>query len=518
MSLNQTSKCHCSPLLDLTVDLHSEDRNSEKFLTLKRSSHKRTRVGKIIHRFSSCYLLSPKNSSERLNYISPIRKKSNLKMQNILNYFLGWTGRQNRDEKYKEDISPTSKIKANEPFISHMPADKRSSTVPLQPHSENYSVSFPTTLPFADEKRRSQIPSLQTGRRSPTALYTFPNECKHSSGPCVEMDRVPWSPVNSCAHGKYSTSHSPCCANIKVEQLPKKLNMFNNTGVEKLNVGSGQIAGGGLVLKNFSVCPCGTMSQSGLFPNRDISESGRRKTIVSPDSNWRASKADSNRWNSLAGTFSTKEGCCSCHHVSPTCSLHNSCKHEAPRNQVIEVASLFENGFPIRNLKEDVEKSKIVKTGERKVKFHLGSDALQETDPLTTHISSPTNEYHQIPKHFVYQPECSCCQTAVKEHLNTSKEVSNCLVSENYMPKNYLNRESIFLVDPNRGIRSQCKCSHEISLFNPEQIDPYKGNRSEVSVRKDPKLIQESSRINHGWKTLERCKYCQDKIHYSYLQ
>ncbi|KAM6458168.1 uncharacterized protein PHA67_015873 isoform 2-T2 [Liasis olivaceus] len=510
--LNQISKCHCSPLLDLTVDLHSEDRNSEKFLTLHRSSHKRTRAGKVIHRFSSHYLLNPKNSFERLRYISPIRKKNNLKMQNILNYFLGWTGRQNKDEKYREDISPTSKLRANETFISHMPADKRSSTVPLHPHSNNYSIPFPTMLPFAGEKH-SPVPSLQTGRRK--ALHIFPNECKHSSGPCVEMERDPWNHAESYAHGKHSTSHSPCCANTKVEQLPKKLNIFN-TGVDKLNFGAGQIAGGGLALKKFSVCPCGSMSQSGLFPNTDISESGRRKTRASPDSNWRASKTDSNRWNSLAGTLSTEEVCCSCHHVSPTCSLHNSYKHEAPRNQVIKVASLFENGFPMRNLKENVEKSKTVETGERKVKFHLGSNALQETDPLTTHISSPTNEYNQIPKHFVYQPECSCCQTAVKEHLSTSKEVSNCFGSENYMPKNYLNRESIFLVDPNRRIRSQCKCSHEISLFNPEQSDAYKGNRSKVL--KDPKLIQESSKINHGWKRLEHCKYCQDKIQYSHLQ
>ncbi|XP_039175000.1 uncharacterized protein LOC120296984 isoform X2 [Crotalus tigris] len=481
VSLNQTSKCHCSPLLDLTVDLHSEDKNSEKFLTLHRKSHRKTRVGKVIHRFSSHYLLSPKNSFERLHYISPIRKKNHLKMQNILNYFLGWTGRQNRDEKYKEGISPTSKIRANETFISHMPADKRNSTIPLHPHSDNYSVPFPTTLTFVD------VPSLQTERRNPTALYIFPNECKHSSAPCVEMERDPLNPVES--YGKHSTCHSPCCAHSKTQQLPNKLNMCNNRSMEKLNFGTGQIAGGDLVLKKFSVCSCGTMSQSGLFPNNDISESGRRKSRASPDSNWKVSKTAANRWNPTAGNFNTEKVCCGCHHVSSTCSSHNSCKHKPPRNQVIEVASLFENGFPIRNLKEDVLKNETGKIGERKVKFHLGSDALQETDLLTTHISSPTNECHQIPKHFVYQPECSCCQTAVKEHLSTSK-VSNCLGSENHMSKNYLNRESIFLVDPNRQIKSQCKCSHEISLFKPEQIDVYSGNRSEVSKRKAPKLTQ----------------------------
>ncbi|KAG8131875.1 hypothetical protein E2320_009776 [Naja naja] len=487
VSLNQTSKCHCSPLLDLTVDLHSEDKNSENFLALHRSSHKQTRVGKVIHRFSSCYLLSPKNSFERLHYISPIRKKNHLKMQNILNYFLGWTGGQNRDEKYKEDISPTSKIQANDTFISHMPVDKRSSTVPLHPHSNNYSVPFPTTLPFVDEMRHSHVPSLQAEKRNPRALHVFPNECKHSSAPCVEMERDLWSPVES--YGKYSTCHSPCCANSKTQPLPNKLNVCNNRSMEKLNFGINQIADGGLVLKKFSVCSCGTMSQSGLFPNNDISESGRRKIRPTPDSNWKANKTASNRWNSTAGTFNTDKVCCGCHHVSPTCSSHNPCKHKAPRNQVTEVASLFENGFPIRNLKEDVEKSETVKIGERKVKFHLGSDTLQETDLLTTHISSPTNECHQIPKHFVHQPECSCCQTAVKEHLSTSK-VSNCLGSENHVPKNYLNRESIFLVDPNRQIKRQCKCSHEISLFKPEQIDVYSGNRPEISKRKDPKLTQ----------------------------
>ncbi|XP_026539779.1 uncharacterized protein LOC113422854 [Notechis scutatus] len=506
VSLNQTSKCHCSPLLDLTVDLHSEDKNSENFLTLHRSSHKQTRVGKVIHRFSSCYLLSPKNSFERLHYISPIRKKNHLKMQNILNYFLGWTGRQNRDEQFKEDISLTSKIQANDTFISHMPVDKRSSTVPLHPHSNNYSVPFPTTLSFVDEMKHSHVPSLQTERRSPRALHIFPNECKHSSAPCVEMKRDLWSPVES--YGKYSTCHSPC-ENSKTQLLPNKLNVCNNRSTEKLNFGINQIADGGLVLKKFSVCSCGTMSQSGLFPNNNISESGRRKTRPTPDSNWKANKSASNRWNSTAGTFNTEKVCCDCHHVSPTCSSHNPCKHKAPRNQVTEVASLFENGFPIRNLKEDVEKSETVKIGERKVKFHLGSD-LQEADLLTTHISSPTNECHQIPKHFVYQPECSCCQTAVKEHLSTSK-VSNCLGSENHMPKNYLNRESIFVVDPNRQIKRQCKCSHEISLFKPEQIDVYSGNRSEISKRKDPKLTQESSKFNHGWKRSEQCKYCQEK-------
>ncbi|XP_034269958.1 uncharacterized protein LOC117663696 [Pantherophis guttatus] len=521
VSLNQTSKCHCSPLLDLTVDLHSEDKNSEKFLTLHRSSHKQTRVGKVIHRFSSCYLLSPKNSFERLHYISPIRKKNHLKMQNIMNYFLGWTGRENRVEKYKEDISPTSKIRANETFISHMPIDKRSSTVPLHPHSNNYSVPFSTTLPFVDEMRHSQVPSLQTERRSPRALYIFPNECKHSYVPCVEMERNHWSPVES--YGKYSTCHSPCCANSKTQQPPNKLNMCNNRSMEKLNFGTSQVADGGLVLKKFSVCSCGTMSQSGLFPNNDISESVRRKTRPTPDSNWKANKTASNRWNSTAGNFNTEKVCCGCHHVCPTCSSHNLCKHKetknqtGPRNQVTEVASLFENGFPIRNLKEDVEKSETMKIGERKVKFHLGSDAFQDTDLLTTHISSPTNECHQIPKHFVSQPECSCCQTAVREHLSTSK-VSNCLGSENHVPKNYLNRESIFLVDPNRQIKSQCKCSHEISLFKPKQTDVYSGNRPEISKRKDPKLTQESSKFNHGWKRPEQCKYCQEKNQYSHLQ
>ncbi|XP_013928809.1 PREDICTED: uncharacterized protein LOC106554620 isoform X1 [Thamnophis sirtalis] len=486
LSLNQTSKCHCSPLLDLTVDLHSEDKNSEKFLTLHRNSHKQTRVGKVTHRFSSCYLRSPKNSLERLHYISPIRKKNHLKMQNILNYFLGWTGRQNRVEKYEEDISPTSNIRANGTFISHMPIDRRNSTVPLHPHSNNYSVPFPTTLPFVDEMRYSQIPSLQR-ERSPRALHIFPNECKHSSAPCVEMERNPWSPVES--YGKCNTCCSPCCANYKTQQLPNKLNMCNNRSMEKLNFGTSHIADEGFVLKKFSVCSCGTMPQSGLFPNNDISESGRRKTRPTPDSNWKANKTASNRWNSTAGNFNTEKVCCGCHCVSPTCSSHKLCKHEVPRNQVTEVASLFENGFPIRNLKEAVEKSETMKKGERKVKFHLGSDALQATDLLTTHISSPTNECHQVPKIFVYQPECSCCQTAVKEHLSTSK-VSNCLGSENHVSKNYLNRESIFLVDPNRQIKSQCRCSHEISLFKPEQTDVYSGNRPEISKRKDPKLTQ----------------------------
>ncbi|XP_070604930.1 uncharacterized protein [Erythrolamprus reginae] len=519
VSLNQISKCHCCPLLDLTVDLHSEDKNSEKFLPLHRSSHKQTRVGKVIHRFSSCYLLSPKNSFERLHYISPVRKKNHLKMQNILNYFLGWSGRDNRHDKYKEDISPTSKIQANETFISHMPTDKRSSTSPLHPHSNNYSVPFPTTLPFVDEMRHSQVPSVQTERRSPRALYIFPNECKHLSAPCMEMERNPWNPVES--YGKYSTCHSPCCANSKTQQLPNKLNMYNNRSMEKLNFGTSQIADGGLVLKRFSVCSCGTMSQSGLFPNNDISESGRRKSRPTPDSNWKASKSPSDRWNSTAGNFSTEKVCCGCHHVSPTCSSHKLCKHKTPRNQVTEVASLFENGFPIRNFKEDVEKSETLKIGEKRVKFHLDSNALQETDLLTTHISSPSNECHQIPKQpecsccqnvhaAVYQPECSCCWTAVKEHLSTSK-VSNCLGSENHVPKNYLDRESIFLVDPNRQIKSQCKCSHEISLFKPEQTDVYSRNRPEISKRKDPKLTQEFSKFNHDWKRPEQCKYCQGK-------
>ncbi|XP_034978056.1 uncharacterized protein LOC118088472 [Zootoca vivipara] len=440
--LTQTTECSCSPLLDLAVDLHSEGKYSETLRSVHRKYCKRTGGGKVTPRISSCCLqnLNPRSHFENLQYISPVRKNSNSKMRNILNYCLGWTGGQKPCENCKGGVSPTldsSNIMRNEIRTPHTPTDGNS-IASLLPGSRNSPVPLPTALSLS-------------------------NEWRHSSAPCMQTERGTWSPALSYSDAKCSNSHSPC-ANIKVVQLPNEMNMLKNIGMEKMDFGAVQMAGGGLAPRKHSICPCGTMSQCGLFPN-DISELVKEKARGSPNINQRANMTEFSRVNSHARTFNTQEDCCaSCRHFSPMCCFHDP--QEVARNHFIKVQSYFENGCPRKNLRENVvERNKAQKRGERKnVSFHIGPSYSQVTG---TQNASLSNYGYQAP---VYHSECSgctCCQNTVKEHLDLNHQVL----------KNCLNRESVFLVDPGKGTRSRCKCSQEIPLFCADQTDTYKGNR-----------------------------------------
>ncbi|XP_033009150.1 uncharacterized protein LOC117048865 [Lacerta agilis] len=441
--LTQTTKCSCSPLLDLTVDLHSEGKYSETLRSVHRKYCKRTGGGKVTPRFSSCCLRNPNPRShfENLQYISPVRKKSNSKMRNILNYCLGWTGGQKPCENCKGQVSPTldsSNIKRNEICTPHPPTDGNS-IASLLPGSRNSPVPLPTALSLS-------------------------NEWRHSSAPCMQTERGTWSPALSYSDAKCSNSHSPC-ANIKIVQLPKEMNMLKNIDMEKMDFRAFQMAGRGLAPRKHSICPCGTMAQCGLFPNGDTSELVKEKARGSPNINQRANMTEFSRVNSHAGTFNTQEDyCASCHHFSPMCYFHDP--QEVARNHFTKVQSYFENGCLRKNLRENVvERNKAQKRGERKnVSFHIGPSYSQVTG---TQNASLSNYGYQAP---VYHSECSgctCCQNTVKEHLDLKHQVL----------KNCLNRESVFLVDPGKGTRSQCKCSQEIPLFSVDQTDTFRGNR-----------------------------------------
>ncbi|XP_044303382.1 uncharacterized protein LOC123031935 isoform X2 [Varanus komodoensis] len=220
---------------------------------------------------------------------------------------------------------------------------------------------------------------------------------------------------------------------------------------------------------------------------------------------------ESNWLNSPTGTLDTEKAfCASCHHGFPSRSLSNT-DRQVSRNQFIKLASYFDNGFSDKNLDEDVaERSKARKTDERKnFRFHVGSGTrnLEESGISGAPIASP-NDGHQTPTCFVSQPLCLCCRTAVKKYLGTSREAHDCFASECKLPKDCLNRESVFLVDSWQGTKSQCKCSQEILPFNINPTNACKENRAAISKRRECDLIQDSSQINHGWKILDGNHKC----------
>ncbi|KAH0619038.1 hypothetical protein JD844_018643 [Phrynosoma platyrhinos] len=499
--LTQATKCCCSPLLDLTVDLHSAGRDSERCLSIRRKPHKRTRGGKAIPRFSSHRLLDPISNLDRLQHICPVKRKNNLKMQNILNYWLGWSG-QNTQKNSEGKICPTP----NSPCL---PADGKTSIDPLLSHLRNSSVPLSTATPLSNERRHSP-PSLQTVR-SPAALYLLPKDQRQPSATCIQTGRDTWSSETSYSHGRCEISHFPPENIVKVEQPQNERNMFTNTGVERLNCGAKYLACGGSATKKPPACPCGNMPQCGLFPNGEISELMKKKIKASPNIHRRANMHESDRMCSPIGSCNTEDACCgSCHHGFPPC-CYNTGGQGPSRNQIIQVASFFENGFSPKNLKKDG----IEKTTERKnVRFHAGPDALQMY-PSGTQPASPLNDGSEIPKH--YHHECSCCRPGTKEHLAISGE-KHCFGVEHKRLNGCINRESIFLVDCGQETRSQCTCSQEIPLFRTDHTDMCNEKRSAISTQKESDF-QDSSQIADGWKRLhEKHKCCHNNIWYNHLQ
>ncbi|KAJ7331893.1 hypothetical protein JRQ81_014073 [Phrynocephalus forsythii] len=474
--LGQATNCCCSPLLDLTVDLYSAERDSEKLLRVHRKHPKRTRVG--------------------------------------------WAGGQNTHKSCKEEVFPTpnsSNMKGNDNFTLNKPTDAWNSTAPILSSTRNTSV--PLSLPLSHSNERCSPSCLQTGRRSPAPLYLFCKEQNHSSIPCAQTERHIWHPAASYCDGKCSISHSPCCANIIQQQKER----IYNAGVEKNDYDSNQVTCGCLFPKKLSVCSCGTMPQCGIFPKGYTSESVRKKTRADSGINWAAGMTESNRVNPPIGTCNTQEACCAkCHHGFPSCSLHNIGRQEDSKNHFIQVASFFENGMSTQNLKKDaVEKNKTLKTGDRKnVRFHVGPGITQETDLSGTYTVSSFNNGFQVPKHCGCHSEYPCCQHAIREHFDTSRSTCNCFGSE---LKNCLNRESIFLVKCGQGTRSHCQCSQEIPIFSSDQMDMCNGRRAAITEIKESEHIQDSSRVNHGLRRpYGNHKCCQDNIQkccqYSYLQ
>ncbi|XP_053102236.1 uncharacterized protein LOC128323336 isoform X2 [Hemicordylus capensis] len=461
--LKQTTRCHCSPLLDLTVDLFSEGRYSsvEQFLSVKREPHKQTRSCKVTPRFSFQYILNGRSSFEKLHYISPIRKKNSLKMQNILNSCLGWAGRQDKQKSYNSEVCSldTSNTRGNGLFTPHSPADRKSSTSPLLLSSKNNPIPPPAAPPLLNDRNYLPDHFLQTERKT-------------------------WTPASLNSDCKYSAPCSYCANIVNIMQLPKERNMVNAIPMGELDSEPAQM----LVSKKFSVCPCGNVPQCGLFPNGDISLSVRKKIRASSDISQKASMTESNKVNYPRGTLDTAETyCTSCHHPLPTGALHNVSRQETSKNYFTKTQSCF----PMKNLKDVEEKSKAVKTDERKrVRIPIGPGTLQEIYPSGTHTASPTNSC-RVSKYFVYQPECcSSCQTADKQHLGISRKLHSDLTSKHEVLENCLNRESVFLANCGRGARSQCKCCQAIPLFCIYQTDTSKGNRAAFSKREETDLTQ----------------------------
>uniref|UniRef100_A0ABM5G4N8 Uncharacterized protein n=1 Tax=Pogona vitticeps TaxID=103695 RepID=A0ABM5G4N8_9SAUR len=495
LPLAQATKCCCSPLLDLMVDLYSAERDSGKLLRVHRKPPKRTEVSKVTPRVSSHCMLNPIRSFERFQYLSPIRRKNNLKMKNIVNYCLGRAGGQNTQKNCKDDVFPTpnnSNIKRNDISTPNKPADEWSSGATLLSSSRNTSI--PLSAQLSHSNKRCSSPCLQIGQRSPAPFYLFCKEQGHSCIPCAQTEKHIWSPAASYSDGKCSISHTPCCTKMIQQQKER----IYNTGVENMDYGSNQVTCGGLFPKKLSVCSCGTIPQC---DKEYISESVRKKTRANSDTVSAAGITESNRVNSPIRICNTEEACCaSCQHGFHFCSSHNIGSQEASNNYFIKVASFFENGFSTKILKkDDVEKNKTLKTSNRKnVTFHVGPGTTQEIGPSGTYMASSSKDGFQVPKHFAYS-EYPCCQ-----------RVHNCCCSEF---KNCLNRESIFRVKCGQETRNSCQCSQEISIFNINQTDRCNGRRAATSEIKESEHIQDSSQINRGWRRpCGKHKCCQNNI------
>lgn len=496
----QTSTCHCSPLLDLSVNLNSERQSSgtEKLLGINRKFHKRIRNAKVMPRFSSQYLLNPRCSLERLYYVSPTRKKNNLKMQNILNHCLGNTGGQNRHQccNVISQIVDSSNTRGHRVFASPH------STAPLFSSSWNSPVRLPHAGPVLNDRRHSPIPCLHRPTRRPAALcslhnekwqsptsclqterdtypmalYSLPNERRYSPAPCVQTEKENWHYPD----GKCLASPSPC-ANIVNVQPCKERDAFNT---EEVDSDAAQVLCGGLALKKLLVCPCGNMPQYGLFPNGDIPQSVSKKARKSPDTTQRTRLAKSDAVDYPRGTFNTMTTCCSkFHHPFPSHSVHNMYRQETLRSQFPKAQSYFEDRFPMKNLKEDiVQKNKEVIRDERKnIRIHAGPGSCQQTGPLSC----------SVPKCAVYEPKCcSCCPTTVRKFCGTSREAPTGFSSKHQLLENSFNRQQAFLSEPCRGARTRCTCSQEIPLFCMDQTDTYKRDRAALTKRMDSENIQ----------------------------
>lgn len=499
----QTITCCCSPLLDLSVNLNSERRcsGSEKLLGINRKLHKRTGGAKVMPRFFPQYLLNPRSSFERLYYISPTRKKNYLKMQNILHHCLGCTGGQNRHESCKEKICPIvdcSNTRHHGLFTPHLSTDVRS-TAPLLSSTWNSPAPPPHAGSVPNERRCSPVPCLQRPTGSPAALcslrherwqspasclqterdtypvalYSLPNERRYSPAPCLQTKKE----NRHYPDGKCHVSHSPCASIVNVMQPWKERNTFH---MEEVDSSANLGACGDLALKKLLVCSCGNMPQCGLFPNGDISQSVSTKARKSPDTTQRASLIKSDTVVYPRGTFQTMETCCcKCHNLFPSHSKHNICRQGYLRSQFTKAQSYFEDGFPMKNLKEDVQKNKEVKTAERKnVRIHAGPGTSQQTGPL-----SPSNGY-SVPKYAVYEPKCcSCCPAIVKKLCGTSREALTSFGSKHKLLENCLNRQQAFLAEPCKGTRTRCTCSQEVPLFCVDQTDIYERNRTALPRR-----------------------------------
>lgn len=457
-----STTCHCSPLLDLTVDLLSERSYSgaEKFPRVHRKPHKQVLGVKVIPRFSSQYLLNPRSSFEKLQYLFPIRNKNCLKMQSILTSCLGQAEERNKHKSYKREVYSTldnSNARGNGFFAPCTPADGRHPiTSPLSSSGNCYVQHLPALPP--------------------------PGERGYSTAPFLQTERETLKLAALCPDCKCRLSNSPYCAHIvNVVQPAEERKIVHSLCVEEPNSGAVQVPCEDLGLKKFSVCPCGNVPQHGLFPSEDICWSDK-KTRASSSINHKASMTELNRVNYPKETFNTVEACCTnCHRCFPTCfGFQNVNRQDASRNRFAKVQFAFENEFPNKNLNNFEEKSKAVKKTERKNdRIYMGPDTLQECSPSDTcSVPPPRN---RTPKYIMYCPKCcSGCQ-----HFGLSEEVCNNHSSKQKMLENCLNRESIFLMDPGLMTRSQCKCSQEISLYHVDQADRHKVNRAILSKREE---------------------------------
>ncbi|XP_075757603.1 uncharacterized protein LOC102459295 [Pelodiscus sinensis] len=478
--LSQTSKCHCSPLSNLSVNLNPKRRYSgiEKSRSASRKPPKR---GGVTHRFSAQSLLSDRDSPEETPYVSSAKRKKDSKMQSILNFCFGWPGAQRKHESapYKGEFpSAAADFEPREKGLLSPP-------LPLERRS--------LTVPFLQDEREGQSPAdgtLQPEDNVSTLDYPYPGHVSN------------------------------------LVQPPEQRGVFkasNNVPLETLDSESAPVAFGDSFLKKLMFCRCGQMPQHGLFPNGEIFQAVTKKTRSSPATGLGPCKSQDLEPAKGYCCRETPENVHETYRYSnqsalPThSSLENIRKQEATRGHFRNTQSYFENSVPATPAAEGLrQEGKRMEMGEcGTTRSDRDATAMQQICAHGVFAAAPAGgggREKTLPESSVCHPRCCPSrQPAAAPKLDAASDYYSCFKSQQKEPENYLSIERGFAVDPCRGNRNQCKCSQELPLPYLEQSLVHEESRVTPAKRSDHDPIQDFPQSCWGWRKAEGQAGCQGR-------